>query len=95
MPLYMLIIVDLARGNGVVARLLSIRLMSFLGETGFSIFIWQNMVMVACWMMVMINPVLGTHQFKGAMVGIVLLGIFSAYVIEQPLSKWLRRKYID
>jgi peptidoglycan/LPS O-acetylase OafA/YrhL len=95
MPLYMLIIVDLARGNGVVARLLSIRLMSFLGETGFSIFIWQNMVMVACWMMVMINPVLGTHQFEGAMVGIVLLGIFSAYVIEQPLSKWLRRKYID
>ncbi|HEY6528860.1 MAG TPA: acyltransferase [Cellvibrionaceae bacterium] len=95
MPLYMLIIVDLARGNGMMARLLSFRLMGFLGETGFSIFIWQNMVMVVCWMTVMINPAFGLHQFKAALAGIVLLGIFSTYVIEKPFSKWLRRKYIS
>jgi peptidoglycan/LPS O-acetylase OafA/YrhL len=95
MPLYMLIIVDLARGDGLVARLLSFRLMGFLGETGFSIFIWQNMVMVVCWMTVMINPALGLHQFKAALVGIVFLGIFSTYVIEKPFSKWLRRNYIS
>ncbi|HMW48823.1 MAG TPA: acyltransferase, partial [Cellvibrionaceae bacterium] len=92
MPLYMLIIVDLARGNGLIARLLSFRVMSFLGETGFSIFIWQNMVMIICWIAVMANPALGAHQFKWALVGIVLLGVVSTYAFEKPFSKWLRQR---
>lgn len=92
MPLYMLVIVDLARGNGLAARVFSFRWMSFLGETGFSIFIWQNMVMIICWIAVTINPAFGAHQFIWAMIGMVLLGILSAYGIEKPIAKKLRRK---
>lgn len=94
MPLYMLIIVDLARGKGLLARLLSFRLMGFLGETGFSIFIWQNMVMIICWIAVMVSPMTGSHQFKWALLGIVILGILSAYGFEKPFSRWLRRRYL-
>jgi peptidoglycan/LPS O-acetylase OafA/YrhL len=95
MPLYMLIIVDLARGNGVIARLLSNRLMTFLGETGFAIFIWQNMVMIICWIVVMANPQLGAHQFKWAILGMILLGIISTYLFEKPFSKWLRLRLLQ
>lgn len=91
MPLYMVIIVDLARGNGLIARVLSLRLMGFLGETGFSIFIWQNMVMIICWIAVMVNPAFGAHQFKWAVMGIVVTGILSTYGFEKPLAARLRR----
>jgi peptidoglycan/LPS O-acetylase OafA/YrhL len=93
MPLYMVVIVDLARGNGLAARLFSFRWMGFLGGTGFSIFIWQNMVMIICWIAVTINPAFGAHQFIWAMIGMVLLGILSAYGIEKPIAKRLRRKF--
>jgi peptidoglycan/LPS O-acetylase OafA/YrhL len=94
MPLYMMVIVDLARGRGLAARLLSFKVMGFLGETGFSIFIWQNMVMIFCWMAVMINPAFGNHQFVWAVGVIVFVGIVSTYVLEKPFSNWLRRKYL-
>ena len=45
MPLYMLVLYDLALGRGFVARLFSLPGMSFLGQTSFSIFIWQNLFM--------------------------------------------------
>jgi peptidoglycan/LPS O-acetylase OafA/YrhL len=95
MPLYMIIIVDLAQGKGVAARFFSLPWMGFLGETGFSIFIWQNFVMMVCWMMIMLNPNAGDHQFLGAVVATIALAIFSTYLLEQPFAKWLRRKFIQ
>ena len=92
MPLYMIIIVDLARGKGLAAQIFSGRIMNFLGETSFSIFIWQNLVMMVCWGMVMMNPDAGRNQFWGALVSIIGLSIFSTYVIEKPVAKWLLRK---
>lgn len=95
MPLYMVIIVDLARGRGVFAWLLARKPILFLGETGYSIFIWQNLVMVFCWLAVTINPAWGRVQFYVAVVAMVLLAIMSTYAIERPLSRKLRRRFLS
>lgn len=92
MPLYIVIIIDLAKGRGVAARLFSLPGTGFLGETGFSIFIWQNLVMVACWIAISINPELGDYQLIYACVGIIILSIISTYGIEKPIARWIRRK---
>src|SRR5688572_26680836 len=94
MPLYMIIIVDLARGKGVAARLFSLPGTGFLGETGFSIFIWQNFVMMMCGAFIMFNPEQGQHQFMWAVVCTILLGIISTYLIEKPIARKLRRKWL-
>ena len=92
MPLYMVIIVDLARGNGIAARLFSLPGTGFLGETGFSIFIWQNFVLMMCGAFIMFNPEAGQHQFLWALVGAIVLGIISTYLVEKPIARKLRRK---
>jgi peptidoglycan/LPS O-acetylase OafA/YrhL len=94
MPLYMIIIVDLARGKGVAARLFALPGSGFLGETGFSIFIWQNFVMMMCGAFIMFNPEQGQHQFMWAVVCTILLGIISTYLIEKPIARKLRRKWL-
>lgn len=94
MPLYMIIIVDLARGRGIFARLFSLPGTHFLGETGFSIFIWQNFVMMMCGAFIMFNPEQGQHQFAWALVCTILLGIVSTYLIEKPIARKLRRKWL-
>jgi peptidoglycan/LPS O-acetylase OafA/YrhL len=94
MPLYMVIIVDLARGNGIAARLFTLPGTSFLGETGFSIFIWQNFVLMMCGAFIMFNPEAGQHQFFWALVCTILLGIVSTYLIEKPIARKLRRKWL-
>lgn len=95
MPLYMLVILDLGKGRGVFARLLSKRPLLFLGETGYSIFIWQNLVMTFCWLAVSINPAWGKPQFYVAAGVMVILAIASTYGIERPLSRKLRRRFIS
>lgn len=94
MPLYIVIIVDLARGNGIAARLFSLPGTGFLGETGFSIFIWQNFVLMMCGAFIMFNPEAGQHQFFWALVCTILLGIVSTYLIEKPIARKLRRKWL-
>lgn len=93
MPLYMVVIFDLARGNGLAARFFSLPGMGFLGETGFSIFIWQNLVMTACWISLSIDPGAGFHHLWAAPAAIILIAVFSTYFIEKPLARWLRRKF--
>ncbi|SMF53100.1 Peptidoglycan/LPS O-acetylase OafA/YrhL, contains acyltransferase and SGNH-hydrolase domains [Alteromonadaceae bacterium Bs31] len=90
MPLYMLIIIDLARGHGIVAKIFSLPGTGFLGETAFSMFIWQNMVMVFCWMSVNIAAGTGVHQVWAAPLGLCLLAMASTYLIEKPLARKLR-----
>lgn len=95
MPLYMVVIVDLARGRGLAARLFSLPGTGFLGETGFSIFIWQNLVMVFCWMSLMIvGPSAGDYHLAVASVGIIVLGIFSTYCLEKPIARKLTAKWL-
>jgi peptidoglycan/LPS O-acetylase OafA/YrhL len=93
MPFYMLIILDLARHQGLLARLLSLPGTGFLGETGYSIFIWQNMIMMACWISVMIVPTAGQYQLWAAPLAVILIAVFSTYVIEKPLARRIRRKF--
>lgn len=95
MPLYMIIIVDLARGQGIAARLFALPGMTFFGETGFSVFIWQNFVMMACGAFIMANPDAGENQFYWALVAMIFIGIFSTYVMEKPFSRLLRRKLLN
>lgn len=94
MPLYMILVLDLARGRGLLAKLFSVPGMNFLGETGFSIFIWQNLVMIGCFAALMINPHGGEHQLLGASAAMVILAIVSTYWIEKPLASKLRGRWI-
>ncbi len=94
MPLYLIIVYDLAKGNGIAARLFSLPGMKFIGETGFSVFIWQNIVMIFLFISLLISPATGQYQFIAASLCMVLLAIFSTYILEKPLSKWVRRKWL-
>lgn len=95
MPLYMVVIVDLARGRGLAARLFSLPGTGFLGETGFSIFIWQNLVMVFCWMSLMINPAVGKYHLVVASIGVVVLGMVSTYGVEKPIARRLAKRWLS
>ena len=55
-----MMVLDLARGRGLMAKVFSLPGTGFLGETGYSIFIWQ-----------------------------------STYLVEKPIARFIRRKYID
>lgn len=90
MPLYMVLIIDLAKGNGLAARFFSLPGTGFLGETGFSIFIWQNLIMATCWLSLSIDPSAGFYHLW---VAVILIAIFSTYWIEKPLAEWLRKKF--
>lgn len=94
MPIYMVLLLDLARGRGLAARIFSFPGSGFLGETGFSIFVWQNLVMTACWISLNINPNAGHYHLVAATLGIVLLGILSTYGFEKPMAGKLRRKFL-
>ena len=94
MPLYMVIIVDLARGHGIAARIFSLPGTGFLGETGFSIFIWQNFILMMCFGFIMFNPDAGQHQFVWAVTSAILLGVISTYLIEKPIARKLKRKWL-
>lgn len=93
MPLYMIVVLDLAKGNGLAARFFSLPGTGFLGETGFSIFIWQNLIMAACWFSLSINPNAGLYHLWVAITAVIVISIFSTFLIEKPLAGWLRKKF--
>ena len=43
----------------------------------------------------MVAPAVGPYQIWIAIALIMLLAIPSTYLIEKPLARWIRRKYID
>ena len=92
MPLYLLVLYDLALGRGFVARLFSLPGMGFLGQTSFSIFIWQNLFLGLGVGMAMAMPASKTISFWFAVIGLTLMAMISTYWIEKPLAKRLRRK---
>ncbi len=92
MPLYMLVLYDLALGRGFVARIFSLPGMGFLGQTSFSIFIWQNLFLIFGFMAAMASPESIHVSFWTAVLGLTVMAIISPYLIEKPLAKRLRRR---
>jgi peptidoglycan/LPS O-acetylase OafA/YrhL len=93
MPLYMLVLYDLALGRGLVARIFSLPGMGFLGQTSFSIFIWQNLFLAIGFGAAMGAPDSKNLSFWVAVIGLTTMAIISTYLIEKPLAKRLRRRY--
>ncbi len=95
MPLFIVIVLDLARGRGLISKLFSLPGTGFLGETGFSIFIWQSFVVLVMYFTIITIPTIGPYQHWIAIGLVVLLAIGSTYLVEKPVAKWFRRRYID
>ncbi len=95
MPLFMIVVVDFARGRGFFAKLFSLPGTGFLGETGYSIFIWQGVVLISMVGAVIAAPHIGPYQHWIAYGLIMALAIPSTYLVEKPIARWIRRKYID
>jgi len=93
MPLYMMVLYDLALGRGLLARLFSLPGMNFLGQLSFSIFIWQNLFMALGFGMVMAAPQVPGLSFWFAVIGLLVMSVISTYLIEKPLARRLRRRY--
>jgi peptidoglycan/LPS O-acetylase OafA/YrhL len=91
MPLYLVVIYDFALGRGIAARVFSLPGMNFLGQTSFSIFIWQNLFMV-----ISFYVAFGTGNQAAALpvaiIGVLVMSIVSTYLIEKPWAKRLRRR---
>ena len=95
MPLYMLVLYDLALGRGFVARLFSLPGMGFLGQTSFSIFIWQNFMMIIGGIVAYTNRDSTSASFWVAVIGLTVMAMISTYLIEKPIAKRLRRRLQD
>ena len=90
MPLFLLVIHDFALGRGIAARLFSLPGMNFLGQASFSIFVWQNFLMIVSFYAAYMT---GKQQvaLPLAIVGLLIISIASTYLIEKPWAKRLRR----
>ena len=95
MPFFVIMVLDLARGKGLIARILSLPGTGFLGETGYSIFIWQSIILMLTYVSLMAMPAIGPYQIWIAIVLIMALAIPSTYLVEKPIARLIRRKYID
>jgi len=95
MPLYLLVLYDLALGRGLVARLFSLPGMNFLGQTSFSIFIWQNLFLGLGVAMLQGAPGNKSLSFWFAVIGLTTMAMISTYWIEKPIARRLRRRLQD
>ena len=94
MPLFMLVLYDFALGRGVFARLFSLPGMNFLGQTSFSIFIWQNFLMGVAFM-VMFTTGSGSAALWVDIVGVLVVSTMSTYWFEKPVARRLRRRFAE
>jgi peptidoglycan/LPS O-acetylase OafA/YrhL len=90
-PLTLLVIADLARGRGLLARAFSWRVFAFLSEASFSLFALQ--MPAGLWFCVaMLRSPNGTStQFVGLIAWTLGLSMLWAEVIQRPMIKRLRR----
>jgi len=93
LPVYMLVLYDLALGRGLVARLFSLPGMNFLGQLSFSIFIWQNLFMGLGFAMMLAAPQTTSLSFWFAVIGLLVMSVTSTFYIEKPLARRLRKKW--
>ena len=94
MPLYIVFILDLARGKGMMAKVFTLPGTKFLGETGFSIFIWQSVIMTAAFVSLEYFPEIGPYQVWLGIILLLAVSIPSTYFFEKPLARFIQRKYI-
>ena len=92
MPLYLLVLYDFALGRGLFARIFSLRGMNFLGQLSFSIFIWQNFLMMISFIVVFGNSAAAPAAIWIAIVGLLIAATLSTHFIEKPLASRLRRR---
>jgi peptidoglycan/LPS O-acetylase OafA/YrhL len=92
MPLYLVVLYDLALGRGLLARLFSLPGMGFLGQTSFSIFIWQNLFLAFGFGAAMAIPESKSFSFWFAVIGLAVMAMISTYWIEKPIARRLRRR---
>lgn len=95
MPLYLPLIHDFALGRGVFARLFSLPGMGFLGQTSFSIFIWQGFLTAVSFIVAYANAAAAPAALWIAIVGLLVVSIMSTYWIEKPIARRLRRRYAE
>lgn len=95
MPLYMLIIVDLARGRGLLAKLMTLPGTKSLGDLGFSIFIWQAFVLALAFLSLSIYPQIGPYQVSLAIAMVLTLATLSTHFLEKPLAKRIRARFAE
>ncbi|MEM9690659.1 MAG: acyltransferase family protein, partial [Pseudomonadota bacterium] len=95
MPFFIVIVLDLARGRGLLSKVFSLPGTGFLGETGFSIFIWQSFVVLIMYFTILTMPDIGPYQHWIAIGSVLLLSIASTYLLEKPMARWIRRRFID
>ncbi len=93
MPLYLLVIYDFALGRGFFARVFSLPGMNFLGQLSFSIFIWQNLLMMVSFIVVFVNREAAPAAFWTAVLGLLCISAVSTYFIEKPIASRLRRRF--
>ena len=94
MPLYLVVLHDLALGRGVVARFFSLPGMGFLGQTSFSIFIWQNLFLALGVGMTLAMPESKSISFWFSVIGLTAMAMISTYWIEKPIARRLRRRLV-
>ena len=92
LPLYMLVLYDLALGRGLVARVFSLPGMNFLGQLSFSIFIWQNLFLMLGFAVLMGSPQSMSLSFWFAVIGLLAMSMISTHFIEKPLARRLRKR---
>lgn len=91
-PLYYLVVLDLARGSGVVAWLLSRRFWKPLGDASFSLFMWQLPGLILFPGIAQALALSPFGQLSLVVIGTVGLALASCRWIERPLANRLRRK---
>jgi peptidoglycan/LPS O-acetylase OafA/YrhL len=92
MPLYLIVIRELALGRGLSARFFSLPGMNFLGQLSFSIFIWQNLLMIISFTVAFFAPAAIQASLWIAIVGLLIVSAVSAHLVEKPLAARLRRR---
>ena len=92
LPLYMVVLHDLALGRGFIARIFSLPGMGFLGQLSFSIFIWQNLFLGLGIGVGMAFPGSTGVSFWFAVIGLLVMATISTFYIEKPLARRLRRR---
>jgi peptidoglycan/LPS O-acetylase OafA/YrhL len=92
LPLYMLVLYDLALGRGFVARVFSLPGMNFVGQLSFSIFIWQNLFLGLGFAMSGAAPHMTNLSFWFAVIGLLVMSVISTHFIEKPLARRLRKR---
>ncbi|VUD67472.1 hypothetical protein TDB9533_03810 [Thalassocella blandensis] len=94
MPLYIPFLLDLARGRGIIARILSFPIFDKLGDISFSVFIWQAVFVYISFYMLTIDGNLAENQLWIILASLVVVSYLSAKYIEKPIQRWLRKRLL-